>query len=93
MEASDASESFEAGWYDYDGGKRYYDGQAFTEHFAYVPEPQKQLGFGEVLAAVVFGMLIAWGLIYLGSQLSPDHIYWPVKFVVKELPNFGGFGQ
>jgi hypothetical protein len=35
---------------------------------------------------VTVGGVLVWFLVWLGAQISPDHIYFPVKFVVNELP-------
>jgi hypothetical protein len=31
-------------------------------------------------------MVVGWFLIWLAAQAAPDTFYWPVKFVVNELP-------
>jgi hypothetical protein len=41
---------------------------------------------GKIAEAVAIGIVVGWFIIWLGAELVPDHIYWPVKFVVKELP-------
>lgn len=81
---------FPAGWYDYPqgGGRRFWDGQQWTDHFVPPPaEPERRAGgpgIAEIIVGVALGMILGWGLIYLGAQIAPDDIYWPVKFVVEE---------
>ncbi len=81
--SSDASElEHAAGWYDHAGGKRFWDGEEWTEHYAYVPPPSKSLDFWEVVGAVALGVILGFGALWLGAQMAPDDIYLPVKFVV-----------
>lgn len=72
------------GWYQIDGTLRYYDGTDWTGHFA--PPHPASLSTTGIAGAVMLGVLAAFFLVWLGSQISPEHIYFPVKFVVKELP-------
>jgi hypothetical protein len=92
MEASpDAVQTeYPAGWYDFNGGKRYWDGGAWTHHFAYVPPPvaPERISYIGIALAVAIGMVAGWFVIWLGAQEAPDTFYWPVKFVVEDLPNF-----
>lgn len=73
-----------AGWYKFAGGLRFYDGSEWTDHYA--PPPQEARTMSELTLAVAGGVLIAWFIIWLGAQIDNEHIYWPVKFVVDELP-------
>jgi len=73
-----------AGWYQVDGTLRYHDGTQWTDHVA-PPHPYSISGPAITLAVMV-GVFLALFLVWLGSQISPEHIYLPVKFVVKELP-------
>lgn len=79
-------QEWERGWYRYAGGLRFWD-NGWTEHYA---PPMRleptSIDYWKIAGAVALGMVIGWFLIWLGAQISPDHIYWPVKFVVKELP-------
>jgi Protein of unknown function (DUF2510) len=89
---SDApSQGTPAGWYEDAGSLRYWDGGQWTDQRAPVPpaaaEPLTQ---SAIASAVAAGVLAALFVVWLGSQLSPDHIYLPVKFVVKELPGLYG---
>jgi len=89
MEAQAASEDERraaAGWYEYAGGLRFYDGDKWTDHIAPPRQKVVEVNYWRIAAAVTFGMVLAWAIIWGGAQLSPEHIYWPVKFVVKELP-------
>jgi Protein of unknown function (DUF2510) len=73
-----------AGWHQVDGTLRYHDGSDWTGHVA--PPYPASLSTGGIAGAVMIGVLAALFLVWLGSQISPEHIYLPVKFVVKELP-------
>lgn len=70
------------GWYDYAGGKRFWDGEAWTDHYAYVQPPSQSLGFWEIAGAVALGVILGFAALWLGAQMAPDDIYLPVKFVV-----------
>lgn len=72
-----------AGWYERDGTLRYFDGARWTEHVAPVPV----LTAPRIAGAVFLGILGALFVIWLGAQIAPNHIYLPVKSVVKELPS------
>jgi hypothetical protein len=88
MEASqEAQQTARPGWYEFNGGMRYYDG-GWTEHFAYV-QPRTEISYLGIWAAVVVGMVVGWFIIWAAAQAAPDTFYWPVKFVVKTLPTFG----
>lgn len=76
----------EAGWYDYAGGKRFFDGEKWTENYAYVPPPEAR-NYWEQVGIVCLGVLAALFILWVGAQASPENIYLPVKFVVKELPS------
>ncbi len=73
-----------AGWHLTEGTLRYFDGANWTEHIA----PPASLSSGKIAGSVCVGVLAAFFIIWLGAQISPEHIYLPVKFVVKELPSF-----
>jgi len=75
-----------AGWYEDDGGLRYWDGTAWTEQRA--PKPADPLSQRAIASAVLVGVLAAWFVIWLGAQFASDIFYWPVKFVVEDLPEF-----
>jgi hypothetical protein len=74
------------GWYQERGTLRYFDGENWTDHLA-PPYPASPTT-GGIARAVFLGVLAALFVIWLGAQASPEHVYFPVKFVVKELPNF-----
>lgn len=77
-----------AGWYEDTGSLRYWNGDRWTDQRApLAPDLAKTLTQSEITRAVFFGVLGAMFIVWLGAQLSPEHIYLPVKFVVKELPN------
>jgi hypothetical protein len=72
------------GWHERNGTLRYFDGDQWTDHIA--PPYPSNLTTGGIAGAVAIGILVAFFLIWLGAQISPEHVYLPVKFVVKELP-------
>jgi hypothetical protein len=71
------------GWHLTEGTLRYFDGSAWTGHVA----PPSTLTTWSIAGAVCVGILAAFFIIWLGAQISPENIYLPVKFVVKELPS------
>jgi hypothetical protein len=75
------------GWYTYFGGMRFYDGEDWVGE---ARPPVQRINYWLLAAAVAAGVtvggVLAWFLVWLGAQASPEHIYLPVKFVVKELP-------
>jgi len=75
------------GWYDFAGGKRFFDGKQWTDHYAYTPEPA--LDFWEIVGAVCLGVVGAFVLLWIAAQVAPDLFYLPVKFVVEanDLPD------
>lgn len=73
------------GWYPTDGTLRYFDGESWTDQVA--PPYPKNLSTAGIAGSVMIGILGAFLLLWLGAQIAPEHIYLPVKFVVKELPN------
>jgi hypothetical protein len=77
----------EPGFYTYWGGIRFYDG---TDWVGDPLPPVQRFNYWLLAAAVAAGVtvggVLAWFLVWLGAQASPEHIYLPVKFVVKELP-------
>jgi hypothetical protein len=80
-------EQWETGWYDYAGGLRLWDG-GWTQHYAppmahQKPEP---INYRALAGAVAVGIVIGWFIIWALAQAWPDTFYWPVKFVVEELP-------
>jgi len=78
-----------AGWYDHAGGKRFYDGAEWTDHYAYVPPPVTHRSTWDLAGAVFIGVLAAFFVLWLLAQLDPDNAYLPVKFVVdaSDLPS------
>jgi hypothetical protein len=79
-------EDWDRGWYSYAGGLRFWD-NGWTQHYAPpTVHPPQPINYWKIAEAVAGGILVAWFIIWLGAQLSPDHVYLPVKFVVKELP-------
>lgn len=77
----------EPGWYTYWGGIRFYDG---TDWLGDPLPPVQKIDYRFLTLAVMFGVMLggvlAWFLVWVGAQAAPDTFYWPVKFVVKELP-------
>jgi hypothetical protein len=76
---------WEPGWYEFPqgGGRRYWDGQAWTDHF--VPPPPTEsagLSFGRIVLAVWAGAVLGWGTIWLLSKAT-EEVYWPVKTVLE----------
>jgi len=80
------TESTAAGWYEQAGSLRYWDGGQWTDQMAPLPPSQTTLTQRQIANAVCLGVLAALFVVWLGAQISPDHIFLPVKFVVKELP-------
>ena len=81
-------EPWERGWYEYAGGLRFWD-SGWTNHYAppaRTPEPGR-INYFNIVFAVAVGMIIGWLAIWLLAQIAPDTFYWPVKFVVDELPS------
>jgi hypothetical protein len=74
------------GWYLTEGTLRYFDGTAWTEHVA--PPQTAMLTTNQIAGAVFLGVFAALFLVWLGAQIDPDTIYFPVKFVVEEAPEF-----
>lgn len=72
------------GWYLTEGTLRYFDGEEWTQHFA----PPSTLTTNRIAGAVFLGVFAALFLVWLGAQIDSDHIYFPVKFVVEEVPDF-----
>jgi hypothetical protein len=76
----------------YDAGhrtKRFWDGEDWTDTVVYDPPAEAQrepLSFVQLVFGTTLGFLLGWALVYLGAQAEPDNIYWPVKFVVEDLP-------
>jgi hypothetical protein len=79
-----------AGWYEQDGGLRFWDGSGWTNNRAPAPTSATTLTPRQIAGAVCVGVLGAWIVILLAAQASPDTFYLPVKFVVKELPSAYG---
>lgn len=82
-------EQWERGWYEYAGGLRFWDG-GWTDQYApptRMPEP-KPINYFNIAFAVAAGMVIGWLAIWLLAQIAPETFYWPVRFVVEELPTF-----
>lgn len=74
------------GWHLIEGTLRYFDGENWTQHFA--PPYPSSLTTGNIAGAVFLGVFAALFLVWLGAQAAPDDIFFPVKFVVEELPDF-----
>jgi len=72
------------GWVLHEGTLRYFDGSKWTDLTA-PPYPAVLTTWG-IAGAAFLGVLAALFVVWLGAQISPEHIYLPVKFVVKELP-------
>lgn len=81
-------EEWERGWYEYAGGLRYYDGNGWTDHYAPPTrqQPSAQINYMAITCAVAIGMVLGWLFIWILAQIDPDTFYWPVKFVVEDLP-------
>jgi hypothetical protein len=73
------------GWYEFQGGFRYWDGGQWTEHFG--PPHPPMLTQRQIASAVLVGALAAFFVVWMAAQLAPDTFYVPVKFVVKDLPH------
>jgi hypothetical protein len=83
---SHPDQEWERGWYDYAGGLRFWD-NGWTEHYAPPAGRQRtEINYWKITKAVAGGLLIGWFLVWLLAQAAPDTFYWPVKFVVEELP-------
>jgi hypothetical protein len=80
------TDPLEPGWTLKDGTLRYFDGEKWTEHVA--PPYPTSITTGGIAGAAFLGVLAALFVVWLGAQISPEHVYLPVKFVVKELPGF-----
>jgi hypothetical protein len=79
-------EEWERGWYPYAGGLRFWD-DGWTSHYAPpTVHPPQPINYWKVMEAVAGGLVLGWFLIWLGAQVAPDVVYWPVKFVVEEVP-------
>lgn len=72
------------GWYQVEGTLRYYDGESWTGHVA--PPYPPSLSTPRIASAVFLGVFGALFIVWFGAQIDPDHVYFPVKFVVEELP-------
>jgi hypothetical protein len=83
-EGEGPDKKLDPGWYDYAGGLRFWDGQEWTSYYA-PPQPEP-INYSKLGSSVCAGVLAAWFFIWLGAQIAPDVFYWPVKFVVEELP-------
>lgn len=81
-------EGWERGWYEYAGGLRFWDG-GWTDHYAppIRMTPPDRINYFNIVLAVAVGMVVGWLAIWILAQIAPDTFYWPVKFVVDELPN------
>ena len=80
----DADEPIPAGWHDIEGTLRYHDGRDWTDHIA--PPPQPTLSKREIAEGVLLGIVLAWFLLRVAADVSPDTFFLPVKFVVDEVP-------
>lgn len=81
-------DQWDRGWYEYAGGLRFWDG-GWTDHYAPPTRmsPPEQINYFAIVLAVAVGMVIGWLVIWILAQIAPDTFYWPVKFVVEELPS------
>lgn len=84
MEAASKEEKAPAGWYERDGGLQFWDGKDWTLHR--VPKPPSVLTKGNIAEAVFFGVFAALAAVWILAQIAPDIFYFPVKFVVEDLP-------
>lgn len=81
-------EQWDRGWYEYAGGLRFWDG-GWTDHYApptRMTQPDR-INYISIALAVALGIVIGWLVIWVLAQIAPDTFYWPVKFVVEELPS------
>lgn len=89
-EASDKAnepDNPEPGWYDYAGGLRLWNGERWTDQYAPPPPPPaERINYRSIAGAAAIGMVIGWFVIWALAQAWPETFYWPVKFVVEELP-------
>ena len=51
------------------------------------PAPKPPMTFGSTVLAVCVGGLLAYIVILLAANASPDDFYFPIKVVVDDLPN------
>lgn len=84
---SNPEEAWERGWYHYAGGLRFWDG-GWTEHYAPPVEHQKPeaINYWRLTCCIAVGVFLGWFMVWVLAQAAPDTFYWPVKFVVKDLP-------
>jgi hypothetical protein len=69
------------GWYEFNGGFRYWDGQVWTEHFG--PPHPPFLSWPRIALAVAIGVVVAWLVILFLTKTIPDTFSFPVKVDVK----------
>ena len=78
------------GWYDHEGRKRYWDGERWLAYGESKVGAAARKGLDyRLVFSIAAGIVIGWFTIWLGAQLAPEYIYWPVKFVVDESDLFG----
>jgi hypothetical protein len=67
---------------------RFWDGSEWTDDMAPAP-PKGERGLSTLaqVGVVAVGVVIGWFIIWVGAQAAPDTFYWPVKFVVEDLPS------
>jgi hypothetical protein len=83
----DDGREWDPGWYTYFGGIRFHDGDDWVgDPHPPVPAVNYWWWIAVIAAGVTIGGVLVWFLVWLGAQAAPETIYWPVKFVVKELP-------
>ena len=86
---ADQSPQTQPGWYeisDMHQTLRFWDGTGWTDEMAPAPPRDQRLSPLALIGVVAIGVVLGWFLIWLGAQAAPDTFYWPVKFVVEDLP-------
>jgi hypothetical protein len=78
------------GWYeapDMHQTLRFWDGSEWTDDLA--PGPSQKTGPDAVTRVVIIalGFALGWFLIWVGAHAAPDTFYFPIKFVVEDLPS------
>jgi hypothetical protein len=69
------------GWYEFEGGFRYWDGGVWTDQFG--PPHPPRMSWVRVASAVAIGVIVAWALILTATKAAPDAFSVPVKVEVK----------
>jgi hypothetical protein len=90
--AQPASEETRPGWYIYPdgGGRRFWDGRRWTDHFVYVPPGRGVEDFISRFLAVFLGVLAALIAFRYLADADPDTFFMPIKVVVDpdKIPSF-----